>query len=88
MNSWPTVCVCITYPDSQEGNSLVHPAQGRHIDGLTTDSTLGPNTSGVFTRTRVDDRIDENLRTYNITDYKKTLQTTRHTWMGFWSVNR
>lgn len=51
----------MTYASGQKGNGLVDTAEGRDIDGLTTDSTSRTDTSGVFTGTGVDDSINENL---------------------------
>ncbi len=77
-----------TYADGEEGNRLVDSAQGRNIDSLTTDGTLGANTGGVFTGTSVDDGIDEDLGVQHYIATGKGLQLRIHTWMGFWSVKR
>lgn len=50
-----------THTGGQERDGLVHSSERRHIDGLTTDSTLGADTGGVFTRAGIDNGIDENL---------------------------
>lgn len=50
-----------THSDGEESDGLVNSSQGRHVDSLTTNRALRTDTSGVFTRTGVDDRVDENL---------------------------
>jgi hypothetical protein len=50
-----------TYTNGQQGDGLVNPPQGRDIDGLTPDGSLGSDTGGVFTGTSVDNGVDENL---------------------------
>lgn len=44
-----------------QGDGLVDTAEGRDIDGLTTDLTGGTDTSRVLTGTRVDDGVDDDL---------------------------
>ena len=51
----------LTGTNGEKGDSLVDTAQRRHIDGLTTDSTSGTDTGGVFARTAVDDGVDGDL---------------------------
>ena len=50
-----------TGTDGQESDGLVHAAERRHIDGLTTDGTGGTNTSAVLTGTAVHNGVDGNL---------------------------
>jgi hypothetical protein len=45
----------------EEGDSLVDSAEGRDIDGLSSDGTGGTNSGRVFTRTTVDDSVDGDL---------------------------
>ena len=47
---------------AQKPNSLVHSSKRGHIDGLSTDGTGTTDTGRVFTWTRVDDGIDQNLK--------------------------
>jgi hypothetical protein len=51
----------LTGTDGQEGNGLVDAAEGRDIDGLTTDGTGGSDTGAVFAGTAVDDGVHGNL---------------------------
>jgi hypothetical protein len=51
----------MTHADGEEGNSLVDPAEGRDVDGLTPDGTLRADTGGVFPGTGVDDGVNEDL---------------------------
>lgn len=51
----------MTYADGKEGDSLVDPAERRHIDGLATDGTLRTDTGRVFTGTSVNNSVNENL---------------------------
>lgn len=50
-----------TYTNGEKRDRLVHSPQRRHVDGLTTDRTLRTDTRRVFSRTRVDDRVHEDL---------------------------
>jgi len=80
-----------THTDGQEGNRLIDSAQRRHINGLTTDGTLRADTGRVFTRTGVNDSIDENLwscETGNSGQVHIHYMRTKQTWRGFWSVKR
>ena len=47
--------------DGQQGDGLVDSSQWRDIDGLSSDGTGRTDSGGVFTTTRVDDGIDNNL---------------------------
>jgi len=47
--------------DGEEGNGLVDAAEGRHIDGLTTDGTGRSDTGGVFAGSTVDDGVHGDL---------------------------
>lgn len=47
--------------DGEESDGLVYAAEGRHIDGLTTDGTGGTNTGGVFAGSAVNDSVNGNL---------------------------
>lgn len=47
--------------DGEEGNGLVDTAEGRDIDGLTTDSSRASNTGRVFARTAVDNGVHGDL---------------------------
>jgi hypothetical protein len=51
----------LTGTNGEQGNGLVDTAQGRNIDSLATDGTLGTDTGGVFTGTAVDNGITQNL---------------------------
>lgn len=51
----------VTHADGQEGDSLVNSSEGRDIDGLATDGTLGSDTGAVFPRAGVNDSVNENL---------------------------
>ena len=42
-------------------NSLVDSAEGRHIDGLSSDNTTGSDTGGVLAGATVGDSVDEHL---------------------------
>lgn len=54
--------VNVTDTSGKESNRLIDAAQRRNVDGLTTDGTLRTNTSGIFSRTGVDNSIDQDLR--------------------------
>ena len=45
----------------EQGDSLVDSAEGRHIDGLSSDGTGRANTCAVFTWSAVDDGVDGDL---------------------------
>ena len=45
----------------EEGDGLVDSAEGRDIDGLTTDGTGGTNSGRVFAGTAVDNGVNGNL---------------------------
>jgi len=47
--------------DGEQGDGLVDTAEGRDIDGLTTDGAGRADAGRVFTRTTVDDGVDGNL---------------------------
>jgi hypothetical protein len=49
------------YTGGQQRDGLVDTTERRNINSLTTDSTGGTNTGGVFTGTGVDDGINKNL---------------------------
>jgi len=51
----------VTYTNGKEGNGLIHPSEGRDIDGLTSDGTLRSNSCGIFTWAGVDDCINKDL---------------------------
>jgi len=46
----------------EEPNGLIHPAQRRHVDGLTPHRACSSDTSRVFPRTAVDDSIGHDLQ--------------------------
>merc|ERR1719250_186636 len=46
----------------QEPNGLIHAAERRHVDGLTTDSSCSSNASGVFPRPAVNDSVRNDLQ--------------------------
>jgi hypothetical protein len=50
------------YTSGQKSNGLVDSAQGRDIDGLSPNRSLGANTGGILARTSVDDSINKNLQ--------------------------
>lgn len=50
----------VTYTDGQERDSLVDSPQGRDVDGLSTDGTLGTDSGRVFSGTSVDDSVNCN----------------------------
>lgn len=50
-----------TGTNGQEGDGLVDPPEGRDINGLTPDGSLGSDTGGVFTGTSVDNGVNKNL---------------------------
>ena len=60
-NSLDVAECSLSCTSAQQPNCLIDTAERRHIDGLTTNSTSTTNTSGVFTGSRVDDGIDQNL---------------------------
>jgi hypothetical protein len=47
-----------TYTNGEERDGLVDSPEGRDIDGLTTDGTLGSDTGRVFTGSGIDDGVD------------------------------
>ena len=47
---------------AQQPNGLVHSTQWRHVNSLTTDGTCATDTSRIFSGTRVDDGIHQNLQ--------------------------
>jgi hypothetical protein len=51
----------LTSTGGKQVDSLVHSAEWRNIDGLTTRSTSRTDTGRVFTRTRVDDGVNQDL---------------------------
>ena len=75
-----------THAGSNKANGLVYPSKRRNIDGLTANGTLGTDTSRVFTRTSVNDRIDKNLQYNKICGIVN--EKVAPTWIGFWSVRR
>jgi len=50
-----------TGTNGQQSDGLVNPPQGRNIDGLTPDSSLGSDTGRVLSGSSVDDSVDEDL---------------------------
>ena len=54
--------LCSTNTDGKKGDGLVDPAEGGHIDGLTTNGTLRSNTGGILSGSSVDDGVDQNLQ--------------------------
>lgn len=50
-----------TYTDGDEGDGLVDTPEGGDIDGLTTDGSLGTDSSRVFPGSGVDDGVDKDL---------------------------
>ena len=55
--------------DGQERYGLVHPAQRRHVDGLTTDGSGTADTCGVLAGAAVDDGIDGDLERVRVGCY-------------------
>lgn len=53
--------LCSTNTDGKKRYGLVDPAEGGHIDGLTTNGTLRSNTGGILAGSSVDDGVDQNL---------------------------
>ena len=53
-----------TYTSGKERDGLVDSPEGRDIDGLTADGTLGANTGGVLTGPSVDNGVNEDLVTH------------------------
>jgi hypothetical protein len=51
----------LTRARGQEPDGLVHPPQRRHINSLTPDGTSASDTSRVFPRAGVDDRVNQDL---------------------------
>ena len=50
-----------SYPSSQQVNGLVDTTKRRHIDSLTTDSSLGTDTGRIFSWTSVLNSINQDL---------------------------
>jgi hypothetical protein len=50
-----------TYTDGQEGDGLVDPPEGRDIDGLSPDGSLGTDSGRVLSGTGVDDGVNQDL---------------------------
>lgn len=59
-------------------DGLVHAAQGRHIDGLTTHHTGGPNSGRVFAGTTSDDCVAEDLEGVLAGDQVNDLEALTH----------
>ena len=51
----------VTYTSGEERDGLVNSPEGRDINSLATDSSLGTNTGRVLTGTSVNDSVNENL---------------------------
>uniref|UniRef100_A0A6G5A3W5 Putative secreted protein n=1 Tax=Rhipicephalus microplus TaxID=6941 RepID=A0A6G5A3W5_RHIMP len=62
---------------AEQPDGLVHPAQWRHINGLTTHCASTPNACGVFTRSTVDNGIHYDLQwvlsSKKVNDLKRVL---------------
>eukprot|EP01083_Nonionella_stella_P247753 858638_1 len=59
---------CLQVPEAslpgtsgQKVKGVVHPAEGEHVNSLTTDDTSTSNTGGILTGSTVDDGINNNL---------------------------
>ena len=51
----------LTGTDGQEGDGLVDPPEGRDIDGLSPDGSLGTDSGRVLSGTGVDDGVNQDL---------------------------
>eukprot|EP01083_Nonionella_stella_P082391 227413_1 len=69
-----------TSTDGQQRDSLVDTTERRNINSLTTNGTLRTDTGRVFTRTTVDDSINEDLKRIGISqqvdDFESVLNNT------------
>jgi hypothetical protein len=54
-------CLCSTNTNGKKRDGLINPAEGGHIDGLTTNGTLRSNTGRILSGSSVDDGVDQNL---------------------------
>lgn len=77
-----------TYTDGQEGDSLVDSPQGRDVDSLSTDGTLGTDSGRVFSGTGVDDSVNCNDNQPLSNCYRTEIKNSPRTWIGFCSVTR
>lgn len=68
---------------------LVNTTKRGHINSLTTNSTGTTNTSRIFTRSAVDDSIDQDLdRVLNTKRLTQELQNLPLRWANGWSQKR
>lgn len=51
----------LTGTSGEEGDGLVDPSEGRHIDGLSSDGTSGTDSGRVFTGSAVDNGVNSDL---------------------------
>jgi len=77
-NSLDVAECSLSCTSAQQPDSLIDSSKRRHINSLSAYSTSTTNTGGVFTGTRVDDGIDQNLEwvvsSQQMDDLKSVLQ--------------